>query len=168
MHLEGANWDLMVWLIINNLSKMVELTKSFVLQDAYHRVLPQESPDLPSMPSLDDCVDELVGEAGPSGLQSIPSLVAFTSPSLTNSAQSIQPAPTSASTSGSKMISFTIIFNDTRASILVKRLEILNYLKNNLIISTRSQKIKLLVQSRQWYALNLVYLSCSRNWWAGN
>ena len=109
------------------------------MQDAFHQVLPQGSQDLfPSMPSLDDSVDELVGEAGPSGFQPFRSLVPSTSTSPTDSTQSIQSAALASTkcdlrTSGSKMINFTIILDDTRASILVKRLQILNYLKNNLI-----------------------------------
>ena len=102
------------------------------MQDAFHQVLPQRSQDLfPSMPSLDDSVDELVGEAGPSGFQPFRSLVASTSTSPTDSTQSIQSAALASTkcdlrTSGSKMINFTIILDDTRASILVKRLQILN------------------------------------------
>ena len=109
------------------------------MQDAFHQVLPQRSQDLfPSIPSLDDSVDELEEEAGSSGFHPFQSLVASTSPSPTNSAQSIQlPALASTNsdlcTSGSKVINFTIILDDTKASILVSRLRILNYLKNNLI-----------------------------------
>ena len=118
-------------IIINNFANGI-VHEDFFLQDAFHQVLPQRSQDLfPSMPSLDDSVDELVGEAGPSGFQPFRSLVASTSTSPTDSTQSIQSAALSSTnrdlrTSGSKMINFTIILDDTRASILVKRLQILN------------------------------------------
>ena len=94
-----------------------------------YRVLPQGSQELPSMPSLDVSV-QVIGEASTSpGFQPIHALLPPAPPSPTNFAQLIQPAPLASMSSDffrsrSRILNFTIILNDARTSILVKKSQI--------------------------------------------
>ena len=69
MHLEYANWNLLV-LSVFPLQMLVPF-KIYFLQDAMNRVLPEGRQELPLMPLLDDSEDKASTSTGPTEI-SIP------------------------------------------------------------------------------------------------